>query len=194
MLKSLGACAATATIFAAAAAPASAATGCVAPTLTEPFASFGDTDQYAIVPGESRDNFAATGWTLSGGAKLVTTKLYNGASGQVLDLPSGAKAVGPSMCVTDAYSSARTMIKALSGSSGLVATARYTSTSGPSSSTSVTSETLTRSGSGWSLSSRFTISLPKAGGWELGVFTLQNRSKSSELELYSFYIDPKQRN
>jgi len=193
MLRSLGACAATATMFVAAAAQASAATNCVAPTLARQFASFGDTNEYAIVPGESSDSFVGTGWTLSGGAKLLTTKLYDGASSQVLDLPSGAKAVSPTMCVTDAYSSARAMIKTVSGSSDLTATAKYTSAPGSSTSTTVTSETLTGSGIGWSLSSALTINPPTASGWEQAVFTRQNTCKAGELQLYNFFIDPKQR-
>jgi hypothetical protein len=194
MLKSLCACAATATLFTVATAPAGAATSCVAPTLTEPFASFGDTNLYAIVPGESADDFAATGWTLSGGARLVTTTLDDGTSGQVLDLPGGAKAVSPSMCVTDAYSSARMMLKYRSGSAGITATAKYTYTSGSTTSTTVTSGAVTGAASGWSLSSVFTINSVLASGWQQAVFTLQNSDKSGGYQVYNLYIDPKQRN
>ena len=74
---------------------AKATASCTAPALTSPFASLGDANQYALLPGESADNFTATGWLLGGGAKVVTTKLADGTTGSVLDLPAGAYAISP---------------------------------------------------------------------------------------------------
>ena len=105
-------------IAAFAAAPASAATTnpldtsmCSNPTLSQPFLSVGDHNWYTLMPGESADSFAGGGWTLSGGAKIVTTKLADGTTGSVLDLPSGLKAVSPVICVTSAYPTARTTVR-----------------------------------------------------------------------------------
>jgi hypothetical protein len=43
-------------------------------------------------PGRAGTNvFTGTGWTLSGGAKVVSATLADGTTGTVLDLPSGAR-------------------------------------------------------------------------------------------------------
>ncbi|MGO9976277.1 MAG: hypothetical protein ACLP01_26425 [Solirubrobacteraceae bacterium] len=87
--------------------------GCTPPALTEPFSAFGDANQYALVPGESADSFTGSGRKLLGGPKIVTSKLYEGTSGSVLDLPSGSIAVSPATCVTSSYTTARTMVRNL---------------------------------------------------------------------------------
>ena len=73
---------------------------CTEAALTQPFLYAGDTNYYTLAPGESANDFPGTGWKLSGGASIKTTTLAAGGSGQVLDLPSGSKAVSPSFCVT----------------------------------------------------------------------------------------------
>src|SRR5208283_710883 len=92
--------------------------GCASPALTEPFSAFGDANQYALVPGESADSFTGSGWKLLGGAKLITSKLYDGTSGSVLDLPSGSIAISPATCVTSSYTNVRTMVRNLASSAG----------------------------------------------------------------------------
>src|SRR5947209_15603384 len=72
---------------------------CTDPMLSQPFASAHDNRLYTLVPGESSGSFDGTGWQLSGGAQIVTTTLADGLTGTVLDLPSGATAVSPTMCV-----------------------------------------------------------------------------------------------
>ena len=122
---SAGASAATptaATPTAATTAASSALAACTAPTVTQPFSSLSDANYYAPLPGESWDSFVATSWTLSGGAKLVSTKLADGATGTALDLPASAKAVSPSMCLTNDYPSARGEIRSVSGSAGVTVT------------------------------------------------------------------------
>ena len=69
---------------------------------SQPFSSVKDSNWYTLAPGQSVNSFDATGWTLSGGAKLVTTTLADGSTGTVLDLPAGATAVTPPMCVSAA--------------------------------------------------------------------------------------------
>jgi hypothetical protein len=88
--------------------PATAATAttlCPVPSLSQPFA--GDSRWYTLAPGESADNFTGTGWILTGGAKIVTTKLPDGGTGSVLDLPAGSTATSPAMCVDNTYPLAR---------------------------------------------------------------------------------------
>ncbi len=70
-------------------------TPCAPLTFTQALLSAGDSAWYTMVPGESSDNLAGTGWTLSGGASITATTLADGTTGQVLDLPSGATAYTP---------------------------------------------------------------------------------------------------
>ena len=173
--RATGACAALAAVLAVAPPAASAATStetaCVAPTLTQPFAPFGDNNQYALAPGETNDSFNATGWKLSGGAKVVTGWL-DGTKGDMLQLPSGAKAVSPVMCVTNAYSSARAMVKAVSGTGGVAVSATYAANWRGSGAVSVSTGTLSRSGAAWSASSVVKITPLSSGGWQYATFTL----------------------
>ena len=53
---------------------------CTAPALAQPFSSASDTNWYAPLPGESWNSFPATGWTLSRGAKVVSTTLADGTT------------------------------------------------------------------------------------------------------------------
>ncbi len=100
---------------------ASADTSLTCPTqvLSQPFLSSGDSNQYTLLPGESADNFAGTGWSLSSTAKILTSTLADGTSGQVLDLPSGASALSPVTCVSSAYPTIRSMLSDVSGSAGV---------------------------------------------------------------------------
>ena len=98
---------------------------CTAPALAQPFSSASDTNWYAPLPGESWNSFPATGWTLSGGAKVVSATLADGTSGTTLDLPAGAQAVSPGMCVTNDDPSARGEIRMTSGSSSVTVSVAY---------------------------------------------------------------------
>src|SRR5947209_6889073 len=89
---------------------------CTNPAVTKPFLSVGDSNWYTMMPGESPDSFAGSGWTLSGGASIKTTTLADGAVGHVLDLPSGAKAVSPTICVNGGFPTARTEVRDVKGS------------------------------------------------------------------------------
>ena len=42
---------------------------CADPSLSQPFLSWGDTNWYALAPGEAADDFYGSGWTLTGGAQ-----------------------------------------------------------------------------------------------------------------------------
>jgi hypothetical protein len=91
-------------------APAQAAlisTGaCDNSALTQPFAPWGDSSSYKLIPGGSFEG-GSPGWTLSNGAKVVAGSEPYGASGSVgkssLYLPAGATAQSPFTCVNYAY-------------------------------------------------------------------------------------------
>ncbi len=157
------------------------------PALSEPFASLGDTNLYAAVPGNAFDSFAGTGWTLSGGANIKTAALADGTTSSVLDLPAGAEAVSPPMCVAYDYPTARIMARALTGTQSLTLLAGYL-TSNTSVATSYSNSSL---GSGWALSPILQTHPGNQTGWQLVVFTLKASSTSSDTQVYNFYVDPR---
>ena len=71
-------------------------------SLSQPFARFGDSHQYKIVPGGSFEG-ALTDWTLSGGAKVVTPNepwhVGGSTHAKSLVLPAGSTAVTAPSCV-----------------------------------------------------------------------------------------------
>ncbi len=79
---------------------------CDGAALTQPFAAFGDTNDYKPVPGGDFEGSLA-GWTLSGGATRVAGSEPFAATGSLgsssLSLPAGASAQSPYTCVDAAY-------------------------------------------------------------------------------------------
>src|SRR5579871_6312994 len=98
------------------------------PTFSQPFSGLGDQNWYTLAPGQAVDSFTAAGWTLTNGARTVTTTLAGGATGQVLDLPSGGVAVSPVMCVSSRYPVARAAIRDLIGAEGVSFNVEYLGT------------------------------------------------------------------
>jgi hypothetical protein len=105
------ACAGTSLVLTAfSAAPAGAAllsTGaCSEAALSQPFARWGDTSTYELVPGGDFEG-SLSGWTLSGGAARVAGSEPYGATGSVgaysLALAAGASAQSPYVCVNASY-------------------------------------------------------------------------------------------
>ena len=98
----LGTLAATVAAMGSTAAAANAALGVACPTPTsQPFATWGDTSNYALAPDGGLEN-GATGWTLTGGAKVVSGNESYSASGpgsHSLSLPAGSSATTPPMCI-----------------------------------------------------------------------------------------------
>ena len=162
---------------------------CASVALSQPFASLGDQGYYALPGGESKDNFSGTGWTLSGGAKILTSTLQDGSTGPVLDLPSGAQAVSPPVCVNNAYPVARTMVRNVRGSEGVGFYVGYDGTNtwtNPQNTGSVNG-----SGTGWTLSTPVNVQPGPSSSWELAEFTLIGRGTTSEFQIYNFYVDPR---
>jgi hypothetical protein len=75
-------------------------------SLSTPFAQFGDNNQYKLVPGGNFEG-SLSGWTLSGGARVVAGGNQNGSAGHSLYLPAGASVTTPFTCVNAAYPSFR---------------------------------------------------------------------------------------
>src|SRR5204862_6089127 len=90
---------------------------CVEPTLYQPFTSFGDSNYYALPAGEEYNNFTGKGWVLSGGAQFVQTRLYDGTTGYVLDMPAKSRATSPNRCLNPEYPTARAILAYVFGQS-----------------------------------------------------------------------------
>jgi hypothetical protein len=78
------------------------ATDCDAPVITQPFAQWGD-DAYYKPVGDGGFEGGAAGWTLTGGAKVVSGNESYDVSGagdsHSLQLPAGSSATSPTVCV-----------------------------------------------------------------------------------------------
>jgi hypothetical protein len=120
------------------AAPASAgiltasATDCGDESLSQPFAGFGDQHQYKLVQGASFEG-SMTGWTLSGGAKVVsgneTWKVGGSTHAKSLVLPAGSSAITPASCVGLQEPTLRFFAKKNSGLLSTLAVSVYVKTS-----------------------------------------------------------------
>lgn len=165
---------------------------CNAPALAEVYSWAQDTNWYAPVPNENWDSMSASGWTLSGGAKIISTTLADGLKGNVLDLPSGSKATTPQLCISNSYPFGRSEMKNVKGTQGVNISVSYLGAKGwganlPSGSATGTSTV-------WSLPSPFTIPQSNVTGWQYAKFTFTAAGSSSEYQLSNLYIDPRQHN
>jgi hypothetical protein len=120
------------------AAPASAgiltasAKDCGDESLSQPFAGFGDSHQYKLVPGGSFEG-ALTDWTLMGKAKVVSGnepwKVGGASHGKSLVLPAGSSAITAPTCVGLAEPTLRFFAKKNSGLLSTLAVSVYVKTS-----------------------------------------------------------------
>jgi hypothetical protein len=172
--------------------PAVDTSSCSDPVLSQPFLAWGDQDWYTLAPGESANSFDGTGWTLTGGASIASTTLLDGTTGPVLDLPSGASAVSPSMCVSTDYPTARTLVRNVLGSQGVQFAVAYEGTKtwgDPKTTGEIGGEQDT-----WTASDPFKLH-PQGGvdGWQIVRFTFTAGGKAGDSQLYDFYVDPRMR-
>ncbi len=175
--------------------PAQAATsvgtsGCTNPLLSQPFLVNSDRNDYYLAPGQSPDQFVGTGWTLSGGAKVVSTTLADGTTGAVLDLPSRAVARSPVMCVQSNYPTARLWVRNVKGAEGVDFAVAYEGTSTWTSPRSTGSVASTK-GSAWDLQVPMNLQPTNAAGWQPMEIQLTGKGNTSEFQVYDLYIDPR---
>jgi hypothetical protein len=157
---------------------------CSNPPLYQPFLTWGDTNWWALPPGENLDHFAGTGWTLERGATIGTRTLADGSTGQVLEMPSGSTAVSPPMCVGNGYPFAKTLI--LAKSKGSVAFTPYDLTTGRQ------MGTMQLLGlPDWSLTPPVNVLPGAVQGWHIMQFTFLAGNGNDDFEIYNFAIDPR---
>jgi hypothetical protein len=171
-------------VLAVSSAPALAASTCEGQTFSQPFEALGDYNYYTLVQG-SQFNSPSEGWRLSDGAQIVESTGPDGSRGGVLDLPAGARAVSPPVCVTLLYPSARVYVRN-SESGGVVRVAVAYAVTGI-----VARVAGIRAQTGWSVSEPFSV-LPELGG--AGEETRQVRfiftGRSGDTQLDGLYVDP----
>jgi hypothetical protein len=184
-------------LAACAAVPAQAATAavdtsiCSNPLLTQPFLPAHDSNWYTLLPGETPGNFNGAGWTLSGGAQIITTTLADGSTASVLDLPSGSKAVSPTICVTSDYPTARAIVRDVVGSEGVFFNVSYEGTN--TWNTPKNTGQIHGSGTAWTLVTPVNVQPYKTTGWQPMQITLIPGGKSSDFQVYNLYVDPRAR-
>jgi hypothetical protein len=160
---------------------------CSPPQLSQPFASAGDLNSYMLAPGQAVDNFNGSGWTLTGGAQIVTTQLADGQTGQVLDLPSGSQAVSPTFCVRSNFPTARAIVTDVTGNEGVQVSVSNNRTGGGA----VGAGVLNPGQPGWTVSDPVDTGASTAPGQQQVQFTFTAAGTSSEYQVYNFYVDPR---
>jgi hypothetical protein len=87
---------------------------CDNPLIEHPFTRFGDYLDYVLAPSGNFDG-SLYGWQLAGGAKVIATD-----KGRSLQLPEGASAISPSMCLDLNYPTFRMYHKVVKPKTGLL--------------------------------------------------------------------------
>jgi hypothetical protein len=107
---------------------------CSSSGLTQPFAKWGDTNYYELVPQGSFEG-STSAWTLSGGAHRVSGSEPYGVTGAVgewsLALPTGASAQSLYMCVSSERSSFRLFARNMNVLSTVLVQVVYKTVLGP---------------------------------------------------------------
>ena len=174
-------------------AQAAAPTGvsaCSAPSysFTQPFASAKDSNWYTLAPGQDVNSFNGAGWTLTGGAKLVTTTLADGTTGQVLDLPAGGAAVSPPMCVSAAWPTAKAVVRDVAGPPSVHLYVSYTNTK---SWAKPTAAGVIAGNTQWGNSQPLQLHPGNLYGWQEETFTLTGGNTGTDAQVYNFWVDPR---
>jgi hypothetical protein len=163
---------------------------CASPNMSQTFLSVKDHNWYTLAPGQSPEGFTGSGWTLTNGAGIVTTQLQDGQSGSVLNLPSGAVAVSPPICVTSDYPTARTLVRNVVGGEGVQFYVSYQGT--------LTWEQPQNTGQLHGQQSNWTVSNPvnvqpdhHTAGWQIVRFAFVAGGQTSDFQVYNFYVDPR---
>jgi hypothetical protein len=164
---------------------------CEGQVFSQPFLSYNDSNLYTLAPG-GEFNSASEGWTLSGGASIVNATRPSGAAGGTLNLPSGAKAVSPPMCVTLAYPTARAWVSGESGTKGVTVSVSYAGTASAIAPQEVA--TIKAKHGNWTLG-KFGVE-PSLGGTEDApreVRFVFEGGKKGATQLFDVYVDPRMR-
>jgi hypothetical protein len=167
---------------------------CPGQTFSQPFAAEGDTNYYTLVPG-GEFNSPSEGWLLYNGARILGATRPSGAAGGVLDLPSGALAISPPVCVTLQYPTARVWVRDVKGSEGVAVAVAYLGTKFGLTSPQNVGHVHGQQ-SGWTLSSPIDVQpqiVSATEGPREARFVFLATGHSEESQLSGLYVDPRMR-
>jgi hypothetical protein len=166
---------------------------CSDPTLFQPFASWKDNRHYVLAPGGDFSNANGGGWRLGGGATIINDTNPDGTVDGVLDLPTGAVAVSPTMCVNLDYPTARAWVRNAFGDGDVAVSVMY-----DAGKTAQLPQTVGHmhgpKQASWQLSADVKIQPQLAGkteGWRRVAFVLTGGGKASDFRVDDFYVDPR---
>jgi len=152
---------------------------------SQPLLGFKDKNLYTLAPG---GNFEGpTSWELTRGASIQS----DGSRGGVLDLPSGAQATSPPLCITSDYPRSRMFVRNVDGGEGVSFYVSYLRNG----------EWTTPKNTGrfhgdkddWTLSGGMNIQPSNKPGWQQARFTFVARGTRSHFQVDDFWVDPKMR-
>jgi hypothetical protein len=169
-----------------------AGANCSAPSLSQPFAAWGDQNQYMLAPGQGAAGFSGSGWALYGTARFAPATAIDGQSTTVLDLPPVSVAVSAPVCVASDYPIARTLVRT-SGGARVAVAAVYADTLGPGVTESVLQTGLSGAIDGvasWGPSAPVQVHPGDLPGWQVVQFVFANLTGGTA-QLDHFYVDPR---
>lgn len=152
--------------------------------ISHPFLAFGDPRDYALVPGQVDGNFTGGGWSFTGAAGV----LDDGTGRQVLDLPSESTATSPAVCVNSAYPTARAMIRNVRGGEGVQFYVSYAQ-GGAWTKPKNTGQIHGQQGR-WTASDNLNLQPGPSDAWQIVRFSFRPGGKTSDFQIYDFYVDP----
>ena len=171
---------------------AAASSSCAGQAFSQPFSASNDFNYYTPVAG-GNFNSASEGWELSKGARILNTGRPNGSTGGVLDLPSGAVAVSPPVCVTLQYPTARVWVRDLKGAEGVAVGLAYAGTSRTVASPQNVGQVHGQR-TEWTVSNPINVQ-PQIAGSQEGTrearFVFTAGGNTSEFQLYGLWVDPR---
>lgn len=140
-------------------------------------------------------NSASEGWELHNGARIINTARPTGSIGGVLDLPSGAVAVSPPVCLTLEYPTARIWVRNVKGAEGVAVGLACEGTSHTVASPQNVGQVHGQQ-TQWTLSNPINVQPQIAGpqeGTRAARFVFTAAGNTSEFQLYGLYVDPRMR-
>jgi hypothetical protein len=163
---------------------------CRTPSFLQALLAFKDRNYYPLAPGGDF-GAAAAGWQLAGGARIVDGTQPDGTAGGVLDLPSGAQATSPPMCITADYPTARLHLRSNAGKQGVYFSVQYYR-SGAWTAPKQNGQ-FRGAQTSWMLSPPMHIQPGSGAGWQQVRFTFLSSATTGTVQVDDFWVDPRLR-
>jgi hypothetical protein len=169
-------------------APVAPLDACTSQALSQPLVPFKDSNYYTLAP-DGGFAAGAEGWQLAGGASVLQATQRDGSAGSVLDLPPGAQATSPPVCITADYPASRLFVRSLAGTQGVYFDVQYLR-NGVWSAPKENSQYRGANAS-WVLSPPLLIQPDKTSGWQQVRFTFVSSATKGSVQVDDFWVDPR---